>query len=201
MGRFITVSVLVALVGCLALAGCTSSEEPAVEAEPEPLDEETAAVARTRGVATSAHAEDAEEASPQVVLSELTYEWRTHPDRGLQVILDFTNPVTTYERARGYVFLIATSTMSGREVTGVYPWNTDMEGALPEDYTDGAHLLYRDHQQVRGFIPYSPADGHYQMLRVYVFHEDGRLLTNRTYDLEITGAPGESRTINPGFDL
>jgi len=202
MSRFVPALAL-ALLACLVLSGCTGSDEPAVRAEPEPepLDEETAAAAATRGVSPSVQAEDAAEATPQVVLSALTYEWRTVPENGLQVTLDFTNPVRTYERARGYVFLIAEATRSGSRISGVYPWNTTMVEGLPEDYTDGTHLLYRDRQEVRALIPYPGSGGHFETLRLLVFHENGRLLTNRTYNLNITGVPGESKTVNPGFDL
>ncbi|MCK4409195.1 MAG: hypothetical protein KAW67_03875 [Candidatus Eisenbacteria sp.] len=199
MSRLIVVLVFV-LLGCLAVAGCTSSDEPAVETEPEPLDEETATVAGTRGVAEGRRGDD-REPTPQVVLSEMTYEWRTSPDRGLHVTLDFTNPADTYERARGYVFLIAESTRSGSLLRGVYPWNISMDGNLPSDHTDGTHLLYRERQQVRGFIPYPWSDGHFDILRLYVFHENGRLLTNRTYELDFTDAPAEAKKVNPGFDL
>jgi len=200
MNRLTVVLVFVFLV-CLIVAGCTtSSDEPAAKPEPEPLDEKTAAAARTRGVVTR-DPDDAKEAKPQVVLSQMTYEWRTSPDRGMQVTLKFTNPVDTYERARGYVFLIAEATRSGSLIKGVYPWNTNMDGNLPEDYTDGAHLLYRDSQQVQAFLPYPRADGQFETLRLYVFHENGKLLTNRTYELDFTGAPGERKTVNPGFDL
>ena len=199
MSRLI-VALMLVFLGCLAVAGCTSSEDPAVETEPEPLDEKTAAVARTRGVAEGGPGENSEP-RPQVVLSEMTYEWRTSPDRGLHVTLDFTNPADTYERARGYVFLIAESTRSGSLIRGVYPWNTSMDGNLPEDYTDGTHLLYRERQQVSAFIPYTRSDGHFEILRLYVFHENGKLLTNRTYDLTLTGTSGEKKTLNPGFDL
>lgn len=199
MSRLIVVLVFAAL-GCLIMAGCTSSDEPAVEPEPEPLDEETATAARTRGVVGSTSS-DGEEPLPQVVLSEMAYEWRTSPDRGLHVTLDFTNPADTYERARGYVFLIAEETRSGSLVRGVYPWNISMDGNLPEDHTDGTHLLYRDRQRVSAFIPYTRSDGYFEILRLYVFHENGRLLTNRTYELDFTDAPGETKKVNPGFDL
>ena len=202
MSRFV-VALMVVLLGCLMFTGCTGSDESAVESEsrpePEPLDEEAAAAARSRGVVEERSNDT--DAKPQVVLGGMTYEWRTVPERGLQVALDFTNPAGSYERARGYVFLIAKSTNSGSLITGIYPWNTVMDGALPEDYTDGTHLLYRDRQLVRGFIPYPASDGYYETLTLYVFHEDGRLLTNRTYDVEISGVPGASRTVNPGFDL
>ena len=203
MSRFVAV-LMVVLLGCLVFGGCSGSDEAAVETEtapePEPLDEETAVAARSRGVVAEETNYDTN-ARPQVVLGELTYEWRTVPERGLQVALDFTNPAGSYERARGYVFLIAKSMMTGSQLTGVYPWNTAMDGELPEDYTDGTHLLYRDRQLVRGFIPYPSPEGHFETLTLYVFHEDGRLLTNRTYELEMSGTSGESRSINPGFDL
>ena len=197
----LTVVLVFVFLGCLIVAGCTSSDEPAVEVKPEPeqLDEETAAAARTRGVIKRDRGDDV--ARPQVVLSEMTYEWRTSPDRGVHVTLNFTNPADAYERARGYVFLIAESTRSGSLVQGVYPWNTTMDGNLPEDYTDGTHLLYRESQQVRAFLPYPRSDGHFETLKLYVFHENGKLLTNRTYELDFTGAQGEKRTVNPGFDL
>jgi hypothetical protein len=199
MSRFL-VALTLALLTSLVLSGCTGSDEPAVRAEPEPepLDEETAEVAASRGVAEKVQDDDANEAIPQVLLTELTYEWRTVPENGLQVTLEFTNPVRTYERARGYVFLIASA---GSRVRSVYPWNTTIVEGLPEDYTDGTHLLYRDRQEVRALIPYPGSSGYFETLRLLVFHENGRLLTNRTYDLNITGVPGESKTINPGFDL
>ena len=90
MNRLIVVLVFV-LFGCLILAGCTSSDEPAVESEQQPLDEEAVAAARTRGVPDRGRSEDTK-LEPVVILSEITYEWRTSPDRGLQVTLDFTNP-------------------------------------------------------------------------------------------------------------
>ncbi|MEA3409657.1 MAG: hypothetical protein U9Q95_04845 [Candidatus Eisenbacteria bacterium] len=195
MSRLILVLLFVFLA-CFMVVGCTSSDEPAVEPEPEPLDEEMGAAARTRGVVGGDRSAD-REPTPQVVLSRMVYEWRTSPDRGLHVTLNFTNPADTYERARGYVFLIAESAT----VKGVYPWNTKMDGNLPEDHTDGSHVLYRETQQVRAFIPYPRSDGHFETLKLYVFHENGRLLTNRTYELDLTGASGESKTVNPGFDL
>ena len=201
MSRFV-VALAIALLACVVLSGCTSSDEPAVRAqpEPEPLDEEVAEAAASRGVAEKVQDgnDDADEATPQVLLTALTYEWRTTPENGLQVTLEFTNPVRTYERARGYVFLIA---QAGSQIRSVYPWNTTIVEGLPEDYTDGTHLLYRDRQEVRAIIPYPGSGGYFETLRLLVFHENGRLLTNRTYDLNITGASGQSKTINPGFDL
>lgn len=198
-----TTLVWVALLGLLLVAGCTGGSEEAVErpasgSESEPLDEKTAAAAQTRGVRSAAPKDDPK---PQVVLAEMSYEWRTSPDRGLHVGLHFTNPAGGYERARGYVFLIAESTMTGSHIRAVYPWNVVMDGGLPANHTDGAHLLYRDRQLVEAFIPYERSDGHYETLRLYVFDEGGRLLTNREYELAITGRTGEGGTVKPGFDL
>ena len=202
MSRFV-VTLAVALLASVVLCGCGGSDEPAVRADPEPdpLDEDVAKVAASRGVAEKVQEDDAEEAAPQVLLTALTYEWRTVPENGLQVTLEFTNPAGTYERARGYVFLIAQGTGSGSRISSVYPWNTTIVEGLPEDYTDGTHLLYRDRQEVRALIPYPGSGGYFETLKLLVFHDDGRLLTNRTYDLDITGVPGQSKTINPGFDL
>lgn len=197
MRRAMSLSAM-ALLLCCALGACGRTEEEASRPAPEPLDEHTAAVARSRGVATG-QSETRESPSPQMLLSELTYEWRTSPERGLMVSLDFINPADTYERARGYVFLVAESSATGQ--TGVYPWNARMAEGLPEDYTEGTHLLYRTTQQVRGFIPYEGSGGPYDKLRLLVFREDGRLLIDKTYALELAGESGESRTINPRFDL
>jgi hypothetical protein len=193
-----------ALLACLMFSGCSSpsEERPAVRAEQEPLDEETAAAARNRGVVRIPEGDEVAGAKPQVVLSALTYEWRTAPERGLMVTMDFTNPADSYERARGYVCLVAESVLSGSHTQGVYPWNTTLDDeGVPDDHTDGTHLLYRDKQQVRAFIPYTPSDGYWETLKLFVFHEDGTPLTNRTYNLELTGEPNVTRTVNPGFDL
>jgi hypothetical protein len=200
--RCSTLVLLVVLAGALAVAGCSRKEESAqVSKGTETLDEQTAAAARTRGVPQEGYGEQPEPI-PRVLLSEMTYEWKTAPEKGLAVTLQFTNPADTYERARGYVFLIAEYEAYGSVVAnGVYPWNTKMDGNLPEDYTQGTHLLYRDGQTVRAFIPYKRSDGYYNKLRLYVYHEDGRLITNRTYDLDITGTPGQSGSFKPGFDM
>ena len=197
----------VAVVGAVLMAGlvlvsCSQPEERASAApEPEPVvDEETVVSARTRGVPAQKR-EEIEEAPPRVLLDELTYEWRTSPERGLHVELLFSNPSDSYERARGYVFLQAEADVYGAVVRGVYPWNTRMVEGLPDEYTDGTHLLYRGTQKITAFIPYERSDGQYSRLKLLVFHDDGKLLTNRTYDLEITGTPGASKSIKPGFDL
>lgn len=199
----VTACAVLLLAICALLLGCARSEERASESpEPEQVSEEVAEVARTRGVREEGYQSEEDTGTPQVVLSEVVYEWRTVPETGLLVSLTFTNPAETYERARGYVFLVAESTLYGSPVTGVYPWNTRLgDDGLPEDYTDGTHLLYRTEQLVRGVIPYPRSDGYYNILKLFVFSEDGGLITNRQYDLEITGEPGEATIVNPGFDL
>lgn len=200
MRRLMIALVLVA-AACF-FSSCSGTDEGATaEAEPEPVDEATAAAARTRGVPQEGFGQE-EAPKPQVVLDELVYEWRTSPERGLHVTLEFTNPTDSYERARGYVFLTAEAAMYGTTAAvGVYPWNTRIVDGLPADYTTGTHLLYRETQTVRAFIPYDRGDGYYNRLKLLVFSEDGRLLTNRNYDLDITGEPGKSGRIRPGFDL
>ncbi|MBN2564984.1 MAG: hypothetical protein JXB46_04670 [Candidatus Eisenbacteria bacterium] len=193
------------LAGILLFSGCSRDDEQTQErarTESVDIDEETAAAASTRAVPQEGYGDESDPL-PRVLLSELTYEWRTSPEKGLMVMLEFTNPADTYERARGYVFLIAEYEAYGGSIAerGVYPWNTKMENGLPQDYTEGAHLLYRDEQAVRAFIPYGRSDGYCNRLKLYVYHEDGRLITNRTYDLDITGTPGETGSVKPGFDL
>jgi hypothetical protein len=194
---------------CLPLAGCGGSKEPpegsgeAAKANSEPLDEEEAAAARTRGVATEQRPDESE-TGVRVVLTDLTYTWQETPEKGLQVVMDFGNPLGGNTRARGYVFLVAQSILPGKLVTGVYPWGTTLdEGGMPVDPTVGSHLLYRDRQQLRAFIPYTWGDGYFETLKVLVFHENGRLIVNRPYDLGLTGAPGQTKRmdLNPDFDL
>ena len=195
------------LIGCLVIAGCGGSEEtPKAEqgtaGHREPLDEATAAAARTRGIPRDEPV-DVSSDVVHVVMSEITYEWRAAPETGLEVVVEFANPAGGGSRAKGYVFLVAESWLPGFQVSGVYPWDAPIVDGLPEDYTDGAHLLYRDRQQVRAFIPYKETSGYYERLTVLVYYEDGRLVTSRTYDLELTGTVGERRTmdLNPDFDL
>jgi hypothetical protein len=203
--RFVVDPLLVGLLvlgGVLVMGGCSRTEDSAqVSGEAPPVDEETAEVARTRGVAREG-GEDDPEPVPRVLLSEMSYEWRVVPEKGLMVVMEFTNPAETYQRAKGFVFLVAEYKVNASTAeTGVYPWNTRMAEGVPEDFSAGSHLLFRDTQTVRAFIPYERADGCYNTLRVFVYHEDGRLITNRTYELDTTGEPGESGSFRPGFDL
>jgi hypothetical protein len=189
------------LVVALALSGCSGdSGQTRDSGETAPLDEESAEAASTRGVSTEDYGRE-ESPAPKVVLETIAYEWRTSPDVGLAVTMEFVNPADTYERARGYVFLVAESSRLGSSSRSIYPWSARLDGDLPEEYTDGTHLLYRDEQTVRCFIPYEFGSGYFDKLRLMLFSEDGNLLLGRTYDLEITGEPRQSKTINPGFDL
>jgi len=185
---------------CLLLAACSSNEEqPTETSQAPPLGQEEAAAARTRGVPTTDYGKE-EAPSPKVVLESLSYEWQQSPDRGLLVTMEFVTHSDSYERAKGYVFLVAEAAQYGVAPV-VYPWNVRFDGDLPEDYTDGAHLLYRDSQTVRAFLPYGGGDGYFNRLRLYLFTEDGRLRTGRNYDLEITGQQGQGKSIKPGFDI
>lgn len=199
--RSFVVLVVLCLVPALSLVGCSGGEDETPRArETAPLNEEETAAAQTRGVPTEDYGRD-EAPSPKVLLETIEYEWRTSPDKGIAVTMEFINPAETYERAKGYVFLVAQSTLGGGLYESVYPWNAHFEDGLPEDYTDGTHLLYRDSQTVRCFVPYERGDGYFNKLKLFVFSEDGKILTGRDYDLQITGEPGQSRTINPGFDI
>jgi len=205
-------ALLLLVAGCLVAAGCGGSEEETAGVEQggtagvegaqvrRPLDEETEAAARGRGV-PEVEAGEGPRPTAKVLMTELTYEWRVQPDVGLHVVLSFMNQAAGQERARGYVFLIAKSIMPGYPVQGVYPWDAVVEGDEPTDYTDGTHLLFRDKQQIRAFVPYEETDGHYQTLRLMVYSEGGDLVINRSFDLEVTGTSGQSFTVNPDFDL
>ena len=136
---------------------------------------------------------------PEVLLDGIEYEWRESPERGLHIILSFSNPNMTYERARGYVFAIASSSLDGD--SHVYPWNTELTDGEPADYRDGTHLLYRDEQQVSAFLPHQGGVGYYDRLKVLVYDEDGELLIGQTYELEVDGTPSGPKDTTPALVL
>ncbi len=192
---------LVALAVLLAVfAGCSGGGQE--DASETPMDDEALAsgaadaeappvsrAAQSRGVAVVEHDEGGK-LQPLVVLGEVVYEWRVAPERGLYVTLGFINPNDTYERARGYVFVIASSRASSGVVYGLYPWNAELgDDGLAVDYMEGTHLLYRRDQEVRGFIPYKNASGFYDVLRVLVYSEAGDMLIDNTMSLEVSGEP------------
>jgi hypothetical protein len=205
-------ALLAALVVLLAIfAGCSGGERESgagntpgdgtgassdvADAAPTP----SSRVEQSRGVATVERHDD-DGLQPLVVLDEIIYEWRLTPQRGLQVSLGFLNPNDTYERARGYLFAIASSRASSGSVYGVYPWNAKMgSDGLPADYTEGTHLLYRRDQGVRAFIPYENASGFYDVLRVLVYSESGEVLIDNTVSLEVHGEA--TGPLKPPVDL
>ena len=202
---------LVVLAALIAvLAGCSGEEQEPGADVPEGGDQSGTAVvddgrstpspeARSRGVATI-EADDEDGLQPLVVLQDIVYEWRVSPERGLHVTLGFINPNDTYERARGYVFIVASSRASSGAVYGVYPWDIDLgEDGLPVDYMDGMHLLYRRDQEIRASIPYRNASGYYDVLRILVYSEDGDVLIDNTVDLEVSGEP--TGAVRPPVDL
>ncbi|MCK4511425.1 hypothetical protein KAW64_06790, partial [bacterium] len=196
--RLILILLLVALLA-LTVGGCSGSEDDGAAVEstetetesPEGVQEEEDAPSKSalaRGVTAAAGEED-EEPSPEIQLAKLTYEWRVSPKKGLQIRLSFENPHDTYERARGYVVVVAGYTKSNGAVTGVYPWNVELIDGLPSDYSDGAHLLFRRDQEIEGFIPYENTEGYFNSLRLLVYSEDGEKLRDQTYGLDVTGRP------------
>jgi len=203
-------SLIALAVLLVVLAGCSGGEQEATSDVPEGGDQSGSAVtdddrsapspgARSRGVATIEADED-DGLQPLVVLQDIVYEWRVSPRRGLHVTLGFINPNDTYERARGYVFIIASSRASSGAVYGVYPWDVELgEDGLAVDYMDGMHLLYRRDQEVRASIPYQNASGYYDVLRILVYSEDGDVLIDNTVDLEVSGEP--TGAVRPPVDL
>ncbi len=202
---------LVALGVLLAvLAGCSGGEQEVESDIPEGGEQSGSAVAddgrtaptsgaRSRGVATI-EGKDDDGLEPLVVLQDIVYDWRVAPERGLHVTLGFINPNDTYERARGYVFIVASSRESSGSVYGVYPWDAELgEDGLAADYTDGMHLLYRRDQEIRASIPYRNASGYYDVLRILVYSEDGDVLIDNTVDLEVSGEA--TGPVRPPVDL
>lgn len=196
----IGLAVLVALCGC----GGEVEGEAAPEADVAERSESRSAgrdasdAARSRGLPVESEAGD-EAVEPEVLLGSMMYEWRVSPERGLYIQMEFVNPNITYERARGYVFAIASSSLDGS--SGVYPWDAALKDGEPEDYRDGTHLLYRDDQEVSAFIPYRGGVGYYDRLKLLVFDEDGELLIGQTYELDVDGSPSGPRRSEPALVL
>jgi hypothetical protein len=196
MKRWILIVAVLLLAGAVLL-GCSRGDERAAETEAVETDvgesasteteDETSDAARSRGIVPED--EDEDNLEPKIVVKDVEYEWRDVPEQGLYVKIAFENPAETYERAKGYVFLVARwSGEKGGDV-GVYPWNARFEGDYPDDYEEGTRLLFRDEQEVRAFIPYKKWEGYYDSLRLLVYGDDGLPLIERGYELEITGEP------------
>lgn len=145
--------------------------------------------AKSRGVPSHERREDVEEAEPQIAIRGFGYEWRLKPEKGLHVRIDFINTRDTYARARGYLFMVASSNAMPSAAPGVYPWDAGFEDGYPEKHTDGNRLLFRDEHESRVFIPYRQGEGYFDHLKIIVYHEDGRVAIDLDYELEITGEP------------
>ncbi len=191
--RLILILMLATLL-VLIVGGCSGSGDDGAATETEagssagePDDSGPSRGALARGVSTDAGEEGAEP-SPEIQLVEFTYEWRVSPKKGLKIRLGFENPHDTYERARGYVVVVAGYTKSRGAVTGVYPWNVELTNGLPNDYSNGTHLLFRGDQEIDAFIPYENSEGYFDNVRLLVYSEDGEILRDQSYELDVTGA-------------
>lgn len=156
---------------------------------PERDRSEPSEAARNRGVVPYENRGGTEEGEPQIAVRGFTYEWRLEPEKGLQVRMDFVNTRDTYARARGYLFVVASSSTMPSVVPGVYPWDARFEEGYPQKYTDGNRLLFRDELQTRFFIPFHAAEGYYDHIKILVYREDGGLAIDLDYELDVTGEP------------
>jgi hypothetical protein len=193
--------VFVIVLVCLGACSCSrNASEKADASDTESSADESAwsrrsegegpsAAARSRGVPPHARRGDIDEAAPQIAVRGFDYEWRLEPDKGLHVRIDFVNTRQTYERARGYLFLVASSSTVPGIQPGVYPWDARFQEGYPESHTDGHRLLFREELEHRAFIPFRQGDGYFDRLKILVYHEDGTIAINLDYDLEITGEP------------
>jgi hypothetical protein len=193
--------VLVVLVASLAAGSCTrGAPEGAGESDAgsrsgegawrgEGDSEEPSEAARSRGVPPHELRDDSEEAEPQIAIRGFSYEWRLAPEKGLHVRINFVNTRETYARARGYLFMVASSNTMPSVPASVYPWDARFEGGYPETHTDGNRLLFRDEIESRAFLPFSGREGYFDHLRIIVYREDGTITIDLDYELEVTGEP------------
>jgi hypothetical protein len=192
---------LVVLVACLAVCSCAPERSESADASDTDSrgatgvrrgaddSSEPSEAARSRAVPPHERREDEEEAEPQIAIRGFTYEWRLEPEKGLHVRIDFVNTRDTYARARGYLFVVASSNTMPSVTPGVYPWDARFEDKYPEKHTDGNRLLFRDELDSRIFIPYHADEGYFDYLRIIVYHEDGRVAIDLDYELDVTGEP------------
>ena len=179
------------LAAVLLFAGCSGGTEDAPEREDESAFEPTAEVdvpspaARSRGIAM----EEEPEFGPEIVLNDLAYEWRLLPEPGLLVTVTFVNPHDVFERARGYVFFVASYSERPGVSVGTFPPDVELEQGLPVRHADGSHVLYRKDHTVRTFIPYRDREGYYDSLRIVVYSEEGEIEVDQSYKLEVYGEP------------
>lgn len=185
----LALSLLVA--ASLSLFGCSGDTEDVPERQEESASEPAAEVtapsraARSRGIAV----EEDPEYGPEIVLSDFTYEWRLLPAPGLLVSVEFVNPNDLFERARGYVFLIAGYSGRPGANPGTYPRDVDLWEGLPANHAEGSHILYRKDYTIRAFIPYTDLEGYYDSLRILVYSEEGEIEIDQSYKLEVYGEP------------
>ncbi len=186
---------LVGVLAVLALSGCSRRDESAPRAEAgemesgttgEPQNSEASRAARARGVPVESEEEDA---GPVVTMEGLTYDWRLEPEKGLLVSIDFGNENEVFERARAYVFVMAWYSAREAASQGTFPWEVDMKNGEPADYTKGTHIVYRKDHTLKCFIPYVDREGYYDSLRVIVYSEEGEVLKDQKYQLDVSGAP------------
>jgi len=192
--------IVLAIAGCGGESDDTTTGDAGSNAGTESgaRPDEVSSAARERGL----KAEGEEEAGgPIVTLEDVSYEWRHTPYTGLQAYLTFGNANEVFERARAYVFVVAS--YSGRPETSArgYPLDAEFSDGMPTDYRDGAHILYRKDQDVNCMIRYEGGDGYFDRLRVIVYSEEGELLINQSYTLDVNGEPAGRKKIRPILDL
>jgi hypothetical protein len=200
-----TILVLLAVTAVTCAAGCSrSNEEAAVpesgEATMETSEERvTSEAARARGLRVES--DEGEEGSPVVTLEEVVYEWQVQPSVGLLVSLEFGNDNVVFERARAYVFLTTWYSERASANRGVFPLDAEIGEQDPVDYTSGTHIVYRQDHTMKCFIPYTYREGYYDSLRLLVYSEEGELIIDQGYDLEITGEPSGRVKMKPVLTL
>ncbi len=188
---------LVAIVAVASLPGCSRTEEEAVpQTESGEVDSGTPSgdsqtgdvsrAARARGVPVES---GEEEGTPVLTFQNLTYDWRVEPEKGLMVTLDFGNENEVFERVRAYVFVSAWYSAREASSLGTFPWGVGLENGEPVDYTKGTHVVYRKDHTMKCFIPYTDREGYYDTLRIIVYSEEGAVLKDQRYQLEVEGVP------------
>ena len=181
MNRRITTIIVLAA----ALAGCSGGGD--AKQEGDESGSTVSEAAASRGVAGEG-GDETSSADPVVVLETVEYEWRTSPERGLEVWLRLSNPGKDTGRAKGYAFAI-TGSDSDPAAHGVYPWNATLKDGEPADFERGARLAYWEETDLSFFIPYKERAGCWNTLRLLVYGVDGQVVVSETHELPITGEP------------
>jgi hypothetical protein len=196
-------AVVILVLAMTVLVGCSKNAETEGEEQREETTEaaagETSEAARLRGLSVGDTGAGMAVA-PEITLKDVVYEWRTTPTKGVYAEVELANPHDTYQRARGYAFIVA-GTSSFGEVRGVYPNDVRFDGEYPEDFSDGRRLLFRKTDELQILIPYAHAEGYYEWLRVLVYDADGRILIDQSYDIEGAGTPTGPKEPGKAFAL